>query len=74
MLIDNKYLALICNDLDNFEDYSVDGDNCFHKEKLIGKISSEFIDSDDGIIHKINYQSLTPIEFINVELNINYQE
>ena len=45
MLIDNKYLALICNDLNNFEDYSVDGDNnCFHKEKLIGKIGSEFID------------------------------
>lgn len=65
-IIDNTTLAYICNDLQNEQDYKVNGKNCYHKDELIGEIEEELKNN----ILNIYFKPIKPVEFINVNITI----
>jgi hypothetical protein len=67
MIINNSILAYLCNDLQNEQDYKIDGNNCYHKDEFIGEIKEEL---KDGVLD-IYFRPIKPVEYINVNITID---
>lgn len=67
MIINNTTLAYICNDLQNAQDYKIDGNNCYYKDELIGEIKE---DLKDGVLD-IHFKPIKPVKYINVNITID---
>lgn len=66
MSINNSTLAYLCNDLQNVDDYKIDGNYCYHKEKFLGEIKEELKDKTVNIYFK----PVTPVKYITININI----
>ena len=67
MITNNTTLAYICNNLQNAQDYKIDGNDCYYKDELIGEIKEEL--KDDGL--NIYFKPIKTVEYINVNITID---
>jgi hypothetical protein len=67
MIINNLTLAYLCNDLQNAQDYKIDGNNCYYKDEFIGEIKEGL---KDGALD-IYFRPIKPVEYINVNITID---
>jgi len=67
MIINNLTLAHLCNDLQNAQDYKIDGNNCYYKDEFIGEIKEEWKNSTYKI--EENFSEKQVENFIKINSN-----
>jgi len=65
------YLATVCNDLANAQDYTVDGKDCYYKGGLIGKMTIDIAMQDNKLVQNVYFTPLKAVESITVDLTIS---
>jgi hypothetical protein len=65
-IMGNIMLAYICNDLQNAQNYKVEGNNCYYKDKFIGEVAEKI--ENDAI--NIYFKPVLPVKSINVSITI----
>lgn len=62
MAINNLTLAYLFNDLENVQDYKIDGNDCYYKDEFIGEINGDVLD--------IYFKPVKPLEHIDLNITI----
>lgn len=66
-MVFNKFLlASCCNDIENFDKYSIDGNQCYYEDRLIG----EFCEKIENSTSEIYFKPYQTIEYININFTI----
>jgi len=68
--LNNKYLACICNNFENYEDYNIIGNRCYYKDDFIGEIQEEL---NDGILD-IKFKPIKLVSYIKINITIEKPE
>ena len=66
MNISNIYLAYICNDIQNFNNYKIIDNLCYYKDELIGEIKETL----NGNVLDVYLKPKKSLEYINLDFTI----
>jgi len=67
MITNNKIVASLCNDIENFKYHRIDGYNCYYKDKLFAEIREVITENTLEIYIK----PIKSVEYITVNFTIN---
>jgi hypothetical protein len=69
--INNTMLAYFCNDLQNAQNYKVEGNDCYYKDKFIGEWEEKVErNANNEFIFSAYFKPVKPVESINVNITI----
>ncbi|MFA5174708.1 MAG: hypothetical protein WC438_06000 [Candidatus Pacearchaeota archaeon] len=69
-MITKKEIACMCNDVENYELYSIDKENVYYKGELIFKELSEklILKKDGTLIIDISFISVKPAKYVTINM------